>query len=143
MCKYRNCIETPPPSIRARVRLYCSVSCKRSEETFAARERQQIFVYELLGKECRRCGWHEHLTGLDAHHVDPSTKSFELNGGNTYSRARVIEEASKCVLLCANCHRVVHATKDPLWLAFPTSSMAERGPVKAEVEGSSPSLGAQ
>ena len=54
---------------------------------------------------------------LQFHHVDPSTKAFTLRDGDTRSLARMREEASKCVLLCANCHAEVEAGRARLPLA--------------------------
>ena len=50
------------------------------------------------------------------HHVDPAKKSFGLSAdGCTRSWKRLQEECRKCVLLCHNCHSVIHATNDPVW----------------------------
>jgi hypothetical protein len=50
-----------------------------------------------------------HHAALQFHHVDPSTKAFTVRDGDTRSLARMRDEASKCVLLCANCHAEVEA----------------------------------
>jgi|SRR5215218_219728 len=42
------------------------------------------------------------------HHLDPKTKQFEITS-QTRSLARLRAEASKCVLLCSNCHAEVEA----------------------------------
>lgn len=44
---------------------------------------------------------------LDFHHVDPSQKSFIVSTGPNrgYSKERILEEITKCVVLCSNCHR--------------------------------------
>ena len=48
---------------------------------------------------------------MEFHHIDPSTKTFGLTDSNAVTKAleKQLEEARKCVLLCANCHRGVHA----------------------------------
>ncbi len=48
---------------------------------------------------------------LDFHHRDPSTKLMALGGGvhNPSAWPAVLAEIPKCVVLCANCHRRVHA----------------------------------
>jgi hypothetical protein len=62
-----------------------------------------------FGGCCNSCGGVFHPSVFEFHHVDPSTKSdkdpsklFNL------SKTRIEEELSKCIMLCANCHRVVH-----------------------------------
>ena len=47
---------------------------------------------------------------LDHHHRDPATKSFNITGA-AFGKglAALTAEIAKCVVLCANCHRLVHA----------------------------------
>ena len=48
---------------------------------------------------------------LSAHHLDPSKKSFSI-GESVWSKmspAKVAEELKKCVCVCENCHRKIHA----------------------------------
>lgn len=47
---------------------------------------------------------------LDFHHKDPSTKSYTIaaNPNVAIDSEKFLEEISKCVLLCANCHREFH-----------------------------------
>lgn len=60
------------------------------------------------GGRCVDCGYSTCPEALQFHHRDPSTKDFGL-GAFSGSLARLIEEATKCDLLCANCHRSRHA----------------------------------
>lgn len=46
---------------------------------------------------------------LDLHHVDPSEKEENPSQMVSFSRTRLKKEIRKCVVLCANCHRKVHA----------------------------------
>lgn len=48
---------------------------------------------------------------LDFHHKDPSSKEFGVSGSRqgSHSLCSTVSEIRKCVLLCANCHRLVHA----------------------------------
>lgn len=61
-----------------------------------------------LKSPCIVCGEKEPVC-LDWHHLDPNQK--ELTIGRSFNRAREIlmKEISKCVCLCSNCHRKVHA----------------------------------
>lgn len=57
---------------------------------------------------CAHCGV-RHPAVIDFHHTvrDETYQSvFQLAANGQYSAAR--KEASKCVALCANCHRVLH-----------------------------------
>ena len=57
---------------------------------------------------CEDCGYARTIWALEFHHRDASTKDFSLGGFlGSIERARI--EASKCFLVCANCHRIRHA----------------------------------
>jgi len=73
------------------------------------REKKRILVEEA-GGACVRCSFAEHLAALDFDHLDPAKKLYGvLRGNRSLEAAR--EEAKKCQLLCANCHRIW--TSDP------------------------------
>lgn len=59
---------------------------------------------------------------LVAHHLDPSIKEFnishELTHNNNQSLAKITEELKKCICLCGNCHRKIHAGSLTLPLQF-------------------------
>lgn len=46
---------------------------------------------------------------LDFHHLDPTQKDFELSHFANVSRARFEKEIKKCIVVCSNCHRKIHA----------------------------------
>jgi L-lactate utilization protein LutB len=60
--------------------------------------------------KCMRCG-EDHPACLDFHHRDPSEKDRSLSHaiGHRWSKARMLREIEKCDVLCANCHRKLHA----------------------------------
>lgn len=61
-------------------------------------------------KKCSRCGFDD-PHALDFHHRDAGQKDFRIAlavSGN-YSRERILAEIAKCDVLCANCHRILHA----------------------------------
>ena len=56
------------------------------------------------------CGYDRYLGALDFHHLDPNKKSFGLSKkGLTHSWEKIKSEIDKCILVCANCHRELHA----------------------------------
>jgi predicted HNH restriction endonuclease len=74
-------------------------------------ERRQEIKQTLLasfGRKCSRCGYSECPSALEFHHLDPTKKDIKMHSANGMSLARYLQEAQKCVLLCANCHRLVH-----------------------------------
>lgn len=73
-------------------------------------------VVEYMGGKCFRCGWNEHQSGLVPHHVASTQKEFSLSrNGHTVKWERLRQECDKCILLCANCHAVIHATNDAFY----------------------------
>lgn len=60
------------------------------------------------GGKCERCGYDTYLGALDFHHIDPTKKDFTI-GNRDYKLKECIEETKKCVLICSNCHREIHA----------------------------------
>ena len=67
----------------------------------------------LLGGKCKRCGLKsEYTTIYDFHHTDPFSKGKDIKGGSDFMRKaweRIEAELKKCILLCANCHRIEHS----------------------------------
>lgn len=49
---------------------------------------------------------------LDFHHLDPSDKDKEVSWLAAHKNyQRMIDEINKCVVVCTNCHRKIHAGK--------------------------------
>jgi len=65
-------------------------------------------LVEAFGGSCGMCGYDRCETALEFHHLDPSKKEL-LVTSKCMAWARVVDEARKCVMLCSNCHREVHA----------------------------------
>lgn len=68
---------------------------------------------EYKGGKCERCGYNKCMAALDFHHLDPTTKLFNIAGktgclrGQTLTESLILE-LDKCILVCANCHREIH-----------------------------------
>lgn len=68
-------------------------------------------IVESFGEKCCACGKSFEDCCYDLHHLNPEEKEFNLSSGNyngAKSWLRIRDELKKCVLLCANCHRLVH-----------------------------------
>lgn len=88
---------------------YRCVRC-RSEAVARRRRKVKRVLVDEAGGACRLCGYSRCIAALEFHHLDPAEKSFALSHrGVARSLAKARAEASKCVLLCANCHAEVEA----------------------------------
>jgi transposase-like protein len=91
----------------------CTI-CRQEAVARRRRKVKQILVNEAGGR-CALCGYDQCIAALHFHHLDPGEKSFTLSStGVTRSLEKARHEASKCVLLCSNCHAEVEAGVRPL-----------------------------
>ena len=60
--------------------------------------------------QCCECG-EGRAVCLDLHHTDPTTKLFALNDAKSRSIKGIDTELAKCIVVCANCHRLIHAER--------------------------------
>lgn len=81
---------------------------KKVRETRDYRNGVKLKMIEYKGGKCQVCGYNRCLWALDFHHLDPASKSFNISGG-TKSFESLREELDKCILVCSNCHREIHA----------------------------------
>lgn len=92
-----------------------SQSDRGKEKTKENRDRVRLEftkkVFDYFGGECFICRRNEPFFEVyDGHHLDPTTKETILALLFSYNwERRVVPELEKCVLLCAICHRKLHA----------------------------------
>lgn len=114
-------------------RLPICVLCDIRYETTALHHHTQIYTVcrrclstkrsELIklkaiarfGGKCSQCGWNKHIRGMEFHHQDTS-KEFCISESYKKTWEIITEEVDKCVLLCANCHRIEHARAQDDWI---------------------------
>lgn len=78
----------------------------------------QVFMEQLKNKPCADCGQSYPPYVMEFHHPDPSIKTSEVATlRNRHAEFHIIErEAEKCILLCANCHRVrTYKERHSIW----------------------------
>lgn len=77
-----------------------------------ARRRRMLRLraIQYKGGKCSNCGYNRCIAALDFYHLDPTQKEFGISmDGITRSWIRIQSELDKCVLVCSNCHREIHA----------------------------------
>lgn len=73
------------------------------------RRQNKALLIKALGGECQRCGYKEFDSAFEFHHVEGEDKAATIAALITGSDiTAMMEEADKCVLLCACCHSTYH-----------------------------------
>ena len=74
------------------------------------RKKLKDMSISYMGGACQECGYHKCKEALEFHHLDPNEKDFGISkNGYTRSWEKVKIELDKCIMVCANCHREIHA----------------------------------
>lgn len=86
---------------------------KDKEKRRVAKRKAEIAKWFLKVKStfrCKICGEKETVC-LDFHHLSKKRKDFSLGSIKAWGwgKKRIMKELKKCTVLCANCHRKVHA----------------------------------
>jgi hypothetical protein len=86
---------------------------KRKENRRKYRDNKSKMCLEYKGGKCEDCGIvgsMENRSIFDFHHPDPNVKGSTINTmlKDKVSTEKLKQELDKCVLLCANCHRLRH-----------------------------------
>ena len=80
----------------------------KSEVVIWWRNRVKTKLVEYKGGKCQCCGYNRCIRALEFHHLDPSQKDFTISG-KSKSFETLKKEADKCILVCSNCHKEIHA----------------------------------
>jgi len=89
--------------------------CKKCASAAVIKRRKllKLKAIEYKGGACEICKYSKYYGALEFHHIDPSKKDFGIAAnGLTRAWEKIKQELDKCQLLCANCHREVHAEKE-------------------------------
>jgi transposase/5-methylcytosine-specific restriction endonuclease McrA len=99
-------------STRFRRRSGGGYRCLKCRAEAVSRRRRVVKrrLVDEAGGACRLCGYDRFIAALEFHHLVPAEKRFSLSHrGVARSMEKARAEASKCILLCANCHAEVEA----------------------------------
>lgn len=63
-----------------------------------------------ISRGCEICGYNKTYYALEFHHKnEKEDKKYTLSTMKTVSLKTIIKEIEKCIVVCANCHREIHA----------------------------------
>lgn len=118
----KNCVVCGK-ELKGQQKKYCSVNCKQKDfyrnyggksnasfRQFIKCVKRKLEFIELKGGKCEICGYDKNISALEFHHIDSSTKKFNLDAralANT-KYEKILEELDKCKLVCSNCHKELH-----------------------------------
>ena len=72
------------------------------------RKRIKIALVQSCGGKCGVCNLVFPSYIFEFHHINPKDKKFGLSSkGLTIGKAKIANEAKKCIMVCANCHRLI------------------------------------
>lgn len=82
-----------------------------SQNVLKSIKKRKHDLRQVLGGKCCICGYDAIEEALDFHHVNPEEKEFGIGDSNAVTKAleKQLIEIKKCILVCANCHRGIHA----------------------------------
>jgi hypothetical protein len=106
----RECLREKNRQIYSRLD---SAGKRRNRTNMEKREALKAVMANRAGGSCSTCGYNKCMGALEFHHTkdkDAEIATLLIKaaiGGGDYME-RLETELTKCVLLCANCHREVH-----------------------------------
>ena len=112
---------TSPSMIRRNVLFSHCKQCaqdnnaERYDESSPTIRSNRVQIWKYIAPQCVYCGFNQHVSAMDMHHVDAkeaqiATLVAELAAvPNGFKAEKLLREAKKCVPLCSNCHRLLHA----------------------------------
>ena len=81
--------------------------CATHYKSYKRKKIREELVQKLGGK-CKMCNGVFPNVAFDFHHL--GDKEMDISSMiDRYSEAKIVKESEKCILLCANCHRIHHA----------------------------------
>jgi len=96
--------------VRSRKQKDLSSYCKKCNTKIRVNEMRKTKqkCVDYMGKKCADCKDEYPPSVFDFHHLDPSKKDFTISKTQSFSFKNLKPELDKCVMLCANCHRIRH-----------------------------------
>ena len=93
-----------------RIKLTNSEKIKKNyEHVKYFRKKIKERAVEYKGGKCSICGYDRCINAFDFHHLDPQQKDFSISGNCNRAWDKVKAELDKCIIVCSNCHREIHA----------------------------------
>lgn len=84
---------------------------KKSDAVKKWRKNTKQKLLYSFGYKCCVCSYDKCDSALEFHHLDPNGKDFHWGqiSGNIRGWDTIVVEMEKCICVCSNCHREIHA----------------------------------
>lgn len=112
LCKRCSIIKSVDNFYKRRKGFDISTYCKpcTNIQTINRQRKFKEKCIKYKGSCCQMCNYKKYNGALEFHHLDPTKKDFSISSAkHTKFDNRIIIELDKCILLCSNCHKEVHA----------------------------------
>ena len=108
-CKTHGLVSQRLVNYKTGPRYRCQKCDNENQKRQSKKLKQKCIDYK--GGACVKCGYNKCNSALDFHHLDPSKKELGLSK-NRRKWEILKAELDKCILVCANCHREIHAAEN-------------------------------
>lgn len=85
------------------------MSTVTTQDVLASDVRKKERLIQVSGGKCCICGYNKCISALEFHHINPEEKEFTVSKNAHIAFDKALVEIRKCILVCANCHREIHA----------------------------------
>ena len=82
--------------------------CYRRTKTRLRRKQRDFLKQYKKDKACIKCGVDDYRV-LDFHHIRDKKFAISEYYHHQFGLERLIKEIEKCIVICANCHRIEHS----------------------------------
>lgn len=110
--KCAKCNQEFFPKKQAKTRRYCydCVPEEAYENGATLRKLIKHWALNYKGAKCQCCGYDKCDDALEFHHINQEEKDFSISDRDIKLDWDSIKaELDKCILVCSNCHREIHA----------------------------------
>jgi hypothetical protein len=91
---------------RYNIKYYDQLKKNASKRQKIIGRKNKLKAIEYLGGHCTDCKNEFPPYVYEFHHLDPTTKKYTITRIMGRKWENIVPELNKCVLLCANCHRI-------------------------------------
>lgn len=89
---------------------YQCVPDGKAQDASLLRRLIKLKAVSIKGNKCFCCNQSFPQSVYDFHHLDPNKKDFGLGQKESTIKWDIVKkEIDKCIMVCANCHRMIHS----------------------------------